>query len=211
MRVEFLGVTLRHEDVALPRHALALFFAEVSDRYGLTRLELHSDEGATLSGADGAEVVLRPGTTASCSVTGLGFREGVERVTGVVLEALERHAVEHLWIEDITLVAVWDCEDEDRARDLLTRGVLDLDDERIGLLGGDEVSFGLRIWRRSGDASVEVAIEPMHAEPGKVYLRLVHGQGEPLADRGQLREAVHGVHALLTGPLRAFMLARERR
>jgi hypothetical protein len=195
LRVEFLGLTVRHEEVALPRDELALLFAEVSDRYGLTRMELHSDDGATFSGADGAEVVLRSGTTASCSVTPLGFREGAERVAGVALE----------------LVAVWDCEDEERARELLTRGLLDMDDERVGLLGGDDVSFGLRIWRRSGDANVEVAVEPMHAEPGKVYLRLVHGQGEPLADRAGLREAVDGVHALLTGPLRAFLLARERR
>lgn len=210
LRVEFLGLTVRHEEVVLPRDELALLFADVSERYGLSRLELHSDEGATLSGADGAEVVLRPGTTASCGVTPLGFREGAERVAGVALEALERHGVQHMWVEDVTLVAVWDCEDEERARALLTRGLLDMDDERIGLLGGDEVAFGLRIWRRSGDASVEVAIEPMHAEPGKVYLRLVQGQGEPLAERAGLREAVEGVHALLTGPLRDFLMARER-
>jgi hypothetical protein len=156
-------------------------------------------------------VVLRRFSTASCGVTGLGFHEGAERVTGVVGEALERHGVEVVVVEDITLVAVWDCEDEERARDLLTRGILDMDDERIELLGGDEVTFGLRIWRRSGDASVEVAIEPMHAEPRKVYLRLVHGQDEALGSRAELRDAVDGVHALLNGPLRAFLLARERR
>ncbi|MBY0395689.1 MAG: hypothetical protein K2X91_04355, partial [Thermoleophilia bacterium] len=53
LRVEFLGITVRHEEIELPRDDLALFFSEVSDRYGLSRMEYHSDAGATFSGADG--------------------------------------------------------------------------------------------------------------------------------------------------------------
>ena len=49
LRIEFLGLTVRHDDVEMPREDLASFFADVSDRYGLNRFEYHSDAGATLS------------------------------------------------------------------------------------------------------------------------------------------------------------------
>jgi hypothetical protein len=211
LRVEFVGLTVRHDEVALPRDDLAAFFASVSDRYGLARLEYHSDPGATLSGADGAEFVLRPTQIASCGVTALGYREGVERVVGLVGEAADRYGLGELWVEDITLVAVWDVEDPDAARNLLADEVLGVDAERLGLLGAGEVSLGLRIWQRSGEASLEVAIEPMHAEPSKVYIRVVQTLGEALPDAAALREAADAVHDHLAGPLRAFMMARSRR
>jgi len=210
LRIEFLGVTLRHEEVALPREDLAGFFAAVSERYGLTRMEFHADAGATLSGPDGAECVLRPQQMASCGVTGMGYREGLERVVGLVGEAAERYGIGELWIEDVTLVAVWDAGDADAARELLREGILRMEEDRLELLGGDEVSLGLRIWRRQGDSSLEIAVEPMHSEPSKVYLRLVHTQGDPVADAGALGEVSDAVHAYLTGPLTAFLTARAR-
>lgn len=211
LRIEFLGVTVRHDEVEMPREDLALFFAAVSDRYGLSRLEYHSDAGATFSGPDGAECVLRPAQIASCGVTGLGYREGLERVTSLVGEAAERYGIGQMWIEDITLVAVWDVEDADRARELLAGGVLQIDEDRLEMLGGDDVAVGLRIWRRSGEAALEVAVEPMHAEPSKVYLRLVLTVAEPVADLPALAEAADGVHDFLQGPLASFILARARR
>ena len=48
----------------------------------------------------------------------------------------------------------------------------------------------------------------MHAEPSKVYLRLVQTQGEAIPDTAALREACDGVRDFLTGPLTAFMTAR---
>jgi hypothetical protein len=211
LRIEFLGVTLRHDEVDLPREDLAIFFAAVGARYGLTRLEFHPDAGATFSGPDGAECVLRPAQIASCGVTGMGYREGLERVAGLVGEAAERYGIGELWIEDITLVAVWDVQDPEEARGLLVDNILQLDDDRLELLEGDDVSLGLRIWRRLGESSLECAVEPMHSEPSKVYLRLVQTQGEVMVDGAALREAVDGVHAFLTGPLTAFMMARARR
>jgi hypothetical protein len=211
LRIEFLGVTVRHDEVEMPREDLALFFSAVSDRYGLSRLEYHSDAGATLSGSDGAECVLRPGQIASCGVTGLGYREGLERVVSLVGEAAERYGIGQMWIEDVTLVAVWDVEDAELARELLVGGVLQIDEDRLEMLGGDDVSVGLRIWRRSGESALEVAVEPMHAEPSKVYLRLVLTQGEPVVDVAQLAEAADGVHDFLQGPLASFILARARR
>lgn len=211
LRIEFVGLTVRHDEVSLPREDLAAFFASVSDRYGLSRLEYHSDPGATFSGADGAEFVLRPTQIASCGVTALGYREGVERVVGVVGEAAERYGLGELWVEDITLVAVWDVEDAEAARTLLADAVLGVDAERLGLLGEGEVSLGLRIWQRSGESSLEVAIEPMHAEPSKVYIRLVQTLGEAVADAEGLREAADAVNDHLAGPLRAFLMARSRR
>lgn len=211
LRIEFLGVTLRHDEVDLPREDLAIFFADVGARYGLTRLEFHAEPGATFSGPDGAECALRPAQIASCGVTGMGYREGVERVAGMVGEATERYGIGEMWIEDVTLVAVWDVQDPDEARELLVDNILQLDDDRLELLEGDEVSLGLRIWRRAGEASFECAVEPMHAEPSKVYLRLVQTQGEAIADAAGLREAIDAVHGFLTGPLTAFMMARARR
>lgn len=211
LRIEFLGVTLRHEEVDLPREDLAIFFASVGDRYGLTRLEFNTDAGAVFSGPDGAECALRPTQIASCGVTGMGYREGIERVVGLVGEAAERYGIGELWIEDITLVAVWDAGDPEAARELLVNDILRMEDDRLELLEGDDVSLGLRIWRRAGESSLEVAVEPMHAEPSKVYLRLVQTQGDVLADAAALKEATDGVHEFLTGPLTAFMMARARR
>lgn len=211
LRIEFLGLTVRHDEVALPREDLALFFASVSDRYGLSRLEYHSDPGATFSGSDGAEFVLRPSQMASCGVTALGYREGLERVVGLVGEAAERYAIGELWVEDVTLVAVWDVEDAEAARSLLIDDVLQIDGERIEMLDGEDVTLGLRIWRRSGESSLECAIEPMHAEPSKVYIRLVQTLGDAVSDPASLRDAADAVHDFLVGPLRAFMMARSRR
>lgn len=210
LRVEFLGLTVRHDEVEMPREDLALFFASVSDRYGLARLEYHSDGGATFSGHDGAEFVLRPSQIASCAVTGLGYREGLERVVALVEEAAERYSIGQVWIEDVTLVAVWDVEDEEMARDLLSRSVLQIDADRLDLLGGDDVAMGLRIWRRVGDSALECAVEPMHAEPSKVYIRLVQTQGDAVSEASGLREVADAVHGFLLGPLTSFILARAR-
>lgn len=207
LRVEFLGVTVRHEQMELGREELALHFADIGERYGLTRME-YGEGGATLSGPDGAELVLRPGQIGSCGVTGLGYREGAERVIGSVAESVERFGVGRMWAEDITLVAVWDLGDPDTARDLLLSDVLRMDDEGLEALGGEDVSAGLRLWRRSGESSLECAIEPMHSEPGKVYLRLMLADGEPVADVAALTGLVDGVYEYLMGPLRSFVLTR---
>ena len=173
LRIEFLGITAHHDEVDMPREDLALFFAGLSGPYALTRLEYHSDAGATFSGPDGAECVLRPGQIASCGVTSLGYREGA----GTRRRAARRRpssatgSARSGWTTS-TLVAVWDVEDRSprascwwAACSRWTRSALDL-------LGGDHVSLGLRIWRRAGDSALEVAIEPMHSEPSKVYIRL---------------------------------------
>lgn len=211
LRIEFVGLTVRHDEVEMPREDLAAFFATVSDRYGLGRFEYHSDAGATLSGVNGSECVLRPTHIASCGVTGLGYLEGVERVVGLVGEAVERYGIGEMWVEDITLVAIWDVEDEESARALLVENVLQIDDDRLELLQADDVSLGLRIWRRRGESSLECAIEPMHSEPSKVYLRLVQTSSDVLPDTAALREATDAVHEFLLGPLAAFMMARARR
>ncbi len=210
LRIEFLGITAHHDEVEMPREDLALFFAGLSGPYALTRLEYHSDAGATFSGPDGAECVLRPGQIASCGVTSLGYREGLGRVAGLLSEAVDRYGIGQLWVDDITLVAVWDVEDSESARELLVGSMLQVDEERLDLLGGEHVSLGLRIWRRAGDSALEVAIEPMHSEPSKVYIRLVQSQSEPM-DAASVAEAADSVHDFLQGPLKSFVLARARR
>ena len=210
LRIEFLGITAHHDEVEMPREDLALFFAGLSGPYALTRLEYHSDAGATFSGPDGAECVLRPGQIASCGVTSLGYREGLGRVAGLLSEAVERYGIGPLWVDDVTLVAVWDVEDSESARELLVGSMLQVDEERLDLLGGEHVSLGLRIWRRAGDSALEVAIEPMHSEPSKVYIRLVQSQSEPM-DAASVVEAADAVHDFLQGPLKSFVLARARR
>lgn len=207
LRVEFLGVTVRHEQMELGRQELALHFADIGERYGLTRME-YVDGGATFSGPDGAELALRPGQIGACGVTGLGYREGAERVVGSVAESVERFEVGRMWAEDVTLVAVWDLGDPDSARSLLVTDILRMDDERLEALGGDEVTAGLRLWRRNGESSLECAIEPMHSEPTKVYLRLMLADGDPVPDIAGVTDLVDGVYDYLMGPLRSFVLAR---
>lgn len=208
LRVEFLGVTIRHEEVELGRPDLALHFADMGERHGLTRMEYH-EAGATFSGPEGAELAIRPGQIGACGVTSLGYHEGRERVVGAVAESIERFGISRMWAEDITLVAVWDLEDPDAARGLLVEDVLRIEEDRLALLGdAGDVQLGLRIWRRTDDSSLECAIEPMHAEPSKVYLRLMLADGEPLTDIDALTERVDGVYDYLMGPLRGFVLAR---
>ncbi|MDX6645556.1 MAG: hypothetical protein QOK40_1283 [Miltoncostaeaceae bacterium] len=211
LRTEFLGVTVRFEPVDLSQQDIALFFAGVSDRYGLTRLELQAEGGATLSGADGAEFVLRPNQASSCGVTRLGLGEGRERVAGLLGEAIERYGVAALWIEDVTLVAIWDCEGEDGARRLLAEDVLRFDQDRTALLGDEDLSLGLRAWRRLGDGTLDLSLEPMHAEPARLYLRMAYAQPEPVADLASVLTAVDRLGEYLHGPLASFVLALARR
>ncbi|HMM43405.1 MAG TPA: hypothetical protein PKA95_16045, partial [Thermomicrobiales bacterium] len=187
LRIEFLGVTVRHEEVPLDRAGLALHFVDIGERHGLSRMDL-ADGGAVFSGADGAELAIRPGQIGSCGVTNLGYREGAERIVGALEETVTRFGVGRMWAEDITLVAVWDLGDPELARSLLVDDILRVDEQRLELLGGDDVTLGLRIWKRQGESSLECAIEPMHSEPGKVYLRLMLADGEPQADIASLTE-----------------------
>jgi hypothetical protein len=213
LRAEFLGVTVRHEEVRHDREATALLFAGAGERYELTRMEWSPEGGATMSGSNGAELVLRPAQTASATVTGLGFHEGLERVTGLLDEALAGHAHERLWIDDITLVAIWDCEEEDAARRHLSDEVLGLDRERADLLGGedDDAAHGLRVWRRLGEGSLDIAVEPMHADTSKIYVRLVYSEDDAVPDTAAVAERAEAVNAYLHGPLAAFVRARARR
>jgi hypothetical protein len=211
LRTEFLGVTVRFDAVELESEDLALFFAGVSDRYGLSRLELHPEGGATLSGSDGAEFVMRQAQASSCGVTRLGLREGRERVAGLLGEAIERYGVGALWIEDVTLVAIWDCETEDGARRLLADDVLRFDPDHAALLGDGELSLGLRAWRQLGEGSLDLSMEPMHAEPAKLYLRMAYAQPEPVAELAGVLAAVDRLGDYLHGPLASFVLALARR
>ncbi len=103
--------------------------------------------GATFSSPDGTEFVLRPAQMASCGVTGMGYREGRERIVGLIDEATDRYGIGDTWVEDITLVAVWDIGDSDAARELLVENVLRLDEdgkyylvtpvEKIGIIVDD--------------------------------------------------------------------------
>lgn len=213
LRAEFLGITVRHEDVDHDREALALLFARSGERYELNRME-YTDGGATLTGASGSELVMRPSQTASAGVTALGFHEGLERVASLLEEAVAMHGHDRLWIDDITLVAVWDCEEDDAARAYLTDEVLGLDPERQELLAGDdpdEAAHGLRVWRRLGAGSLDIAIEPMHADTSKIYVRLVYSEDEPVADIPAVMERADAVNTYLHGPLVAFVRARARR
>lgn len=212
LRAEFLGMTVRHGPLELEREQVAVFFSEVGERYGFERLEIRPEGGASLSGDEGAELVLRPEQTTSCAVTRLGYREGVERVTGVLSDALDRFGAGLLTVEDMTLVASWDCGDApDSARRVVGDGVLGIDEERAELLGGEDLSMGLRIWRELGAGSIECALEPMHADPDRLYLRLVYAQVDPVLDAAALRERADAMNEYLHGPLSAFVRARARR
>ncbi|MFN8122045.1 MAG: hypothetical protein U0237_06400 [Thermoleophilia bacterium] len=215
LRAEFLGITVRHEETVRDREAAALLLARFGEAYDLNRLE-YGEEGATLSGPTGSELVLRPAQTAAAGVTNLGFREGLERVLGLLEEGLSHVGADRMWIEDLTLIAVWDTEDPDGARRYLTDEVLGIDAERRELLGGDDdeeegASHGLRVWRRLGEGALDIAVEPMHTDPSRIYLRLVYAQDEPVYDLQEVGARAEAVDAYLHGPLASFIQARARR
>lgn len=211
LRSEFLGVTVRFDDVDLPRDDLATFFASVSGSYDLPRFEYHLEGGATFSSPEGSEFVLKPGHAACGGVTNLGFAQGLERVEGLLGEAIERYAIGSMWIDDVTLVATWDLEGEDAGRRLLIEDVLRFDDDRMALLDGDDLSLGLRVWRALGDGTVDCSIEPMHADHSRIYLRLVYSQREISMDLPGLLAAVEDVNDFLHGQIKSFVLAVARR
>ena len=207
LRSEFLGVTVRYDDVELARDDLAMFFSEVSSVYDLPRFEFNPDGGATMSNPDGAEFVLRPSSAACGGVTNLGFHEGLERIDGLVGEAVARYGMDQLWLDDVTLVATWDLEGEQAGRDLLIDDVLRFDTDRLALIDGEDLSLGLRVWRTLGEGTVDCSTEPMHADPSKVYIRLVYSQRELPLDMPALLGAVEMVNEFLQGPIKAFMLS----
>ncbi|MCU0308905.1 MAG: hypothetical protein MUE51_14285 [Thermoleophilia bacterium] len=211
LRTEFLGLTVRYDDVVLPREDLAAFFAAVSERHSLTRMELHPEGGATFTGPDGGELVIRPGQAASGGVAHLGVDEAVERVAVLLGEAVERYGIGAFWIEDVTLVASWDTERDDGARRLIGEDLLGFDEERSAPVAGEDLAFGLRIWRRLGEGTVDVAIEPMHAEPGRLYLRVAYAQQDPVPDVAALVACIEQVAGFLRGPVRSLVLELARR
>ncbi len=211
LRSEFLGVTVRFDDVEMPRENLASFFSLVSASYDLPRFEYHSEGGATFSSQEGSEFVIKPGHAACGGVTQLGFSQGLERVDGLLGEAIERYSIGPMWLEDVTLVATWDLEEEDAGRRLLIEDVLRFDDERMSLFDGDDVSLGLRVWRSLGEGTVDCSIEPMHADHSRIYLRLVYSQRDITMDLPALLAAVEEVNAFLHGTVKSFVLAVARR
>ena len=207
------ALTVRHDDVDMPREDLALFFASVSDRYGLSRLEYHSDAGATFSSPDGAEFVLRPAQMASCG----GHRPGLPRgprARGGPGRARPSSATASasIWVEDITLVAVWDVGDPEaaaraagRQRPADRRGPPRAARGRRGVPGAAHLAprgRGVARVRRRADALG--AVEGLHP-PGP------DAAATSIADAAALREATDAVHEFLLGPLTAFMMARARR
>lgn len=211
LRAEFLGVTVRFDDVELPRDDLASFFSLVSSSYDLPRFEYHTEGGATFSSAEGSEFVIKPGHAACGGVTRLGFHEGLERVEGLVGEAVERYGIGPMWLDDVTLVATWDLEDEDAGKRLLIDDVLRFDEERLALFDGEDLSLGLRVWRSLGEGTVDCSIEPMHADHSRIYLRLVYSQRDQTIDLQSLLAAVEEVNQFLHGPVKSFVLAVARR
>ncbi|MFN8110607.1 MAG: hypothetical protein U0Y82_12305 [Thermoleophilia bacterium] len=212
LRAEFLGMAVRHDDLPRDRDTPALLLARSGEAYELNRLEF-TDDMATLTGANGAELTMRPGQTTASSSTPLGFHEGLGRALGLLAEGLAPHEPERLWIEDLTLIAAWDTEEPDGARRYLTRDVLALDAERLQLLGSEDedASHGLRVWRRFGDGSLDVAIEPMHSDPSRFYLRLAYAQDEPVGDLAAVGDRAEALNAYLHGRLAEFILARAPR
>lgn len=212
LRAEFIGLTVRHGPLDLERERIAVLFSDVGPRYGFDRLEMAAEGGAGMSGEEGAELVLRPEQTTSCAVTRLGYHEGIDRVTGALADALECFEAGLLSVEDITLVASWDCGGApESARRIVADGVLGIDEERAELLGGEDLSMGLRLWRELGLGSVECALEPMHSDPERLYIRLVYSQPDPVIEAGSLRECADAMNDFLHGPLSAFVRARARR
>lgn len=210
LRTEFLGLSVRFDEVDLGREDLALFFAQEAGHYGLTRFEYLAEGGAAFTGADGAEFAIRPGSAASAGVIHLGITEGSERVSGLLGEAIRRFGVQAMWIDDVTLVATWDSDLDDVGRRILAEDILNIDAERLAIVGEDDLSVGLRLWRSMGDGQIDVSVEPMHADASKLYLRVAYSQQDPVGDLAGVLQAIDGLHDFLQGPLKAFVHSRAR-
>ena len=170
LRIEFLGVTVRHEEVPLDGAELALHFVDIGERHGLSRMDL-ADGGAVFSGADGAELAIRPGQIGSCGVTNLGYREGAERIVGALEETVTRFGVGRMWAEDITLVAVWDLGDPELARSLLVDDILRVDEQRLELLGeAQAIQVARPFWLAACQALLELVESGGGAGPGPTGL-----------------------------------------
>ena len=204
-------MTVRFDDVEMRRDDLASFFSLVSASYDLPRFEYHAEGGATFSSHEGSEFVIKPNHAACGGVTNLGFAQGLERVDGLLGEAIERYGIGPLWLDDVTLVATWDLEEEDAGRRLLIEDVLRFDDDRMALFDGDDLSLGLRVWRSLGEGTVDCSIEPMHADHSRIYLRLVYSQRDITLNLPALLAAVEDVNTFLHGPVKSFVLAVARR
>ena len=213
LRAEFLGITVRHADEESSRAELASMFAALSERYELNRME-YVDDGATFTGSGGSELVMRPGHTASAGVTSLGFLEGLDRVGGMLRDGLARVTPgAPLAVDDVTLVAAWDLEEEDGARRYLSDEVLGIARDRQALLAddADDPSFGMRLWRKLGDGMLDIAVEPMHSDTSKLYLRLVYNEDGFVDGLDDVLERAEAVNAYMHGPLAAFIRAGVRR
>ena len=210
LRTEFLGLAVHFDEVSLDREALAMFFAQDAAHYGLTRFEYMPDGGASFTGAEGAEFAIRPGSITSAGVVRLGLNEGRERIAGLIDEAVRRFGIGHMWIDDVTVVATWDCEEPDGGRRLVAEDILRFDPERLALIGDDETSVGLRLWRAMGEGNVDISVEPMHADLAKVYLRLAYAQPDPVSDTHGITAAIESLNDFLLGPLRSFILSLAR-
>ena len=116
-----------------------------------------------------------------------------------------------MWLDDVTLVATWDLEDDDAGRRLLIEDILRFDDDRMDLFEGDDLSLGLRVWRSLGEGTVDCSIEPMHADHSRIYLRLVYSQRDITMDLPALLAAIDDVNGFLHGPVKSFVLAVTRR
>ena len=186
----------------MPRDDLAAFFAEVSDRYGLQRFEYHSDAGATLSGHDGSECVLRPTHIASCGVTGLGYLEGAgagRRPGGRGGGALRHrravgrgHHPRRGLGRRATRRPPARCWSRTCSRSTRTASTC---------CRRDEVSLGLRIWRRRGESSLSARSSrctPSRPRSTSGSCRRQLGRRSPTSRR--LREAADAVHEFLLGP-----------
>lgn len=210
LRTEFLGLAVRFDDIELDLADAATLFGAVAAHYGFNRLDYLADGGVAFAGPDGADFALRPGGAASGGAIRLGVSEGIERVAGVLGEATQRYAIGELWIEDVTLVASWAMQGDDAARRLVAEDVLRFDAERLGMIGDEETSVGLRVWRAMGDGNVDISIEPMHADPTRLYLRVAYSQPDSVADVSGLVAAIEALNDFLQGPVKSFLLGLAR-
>ncbi len=84
LRTEFLGVTVRFDDVDLPRDDLGAFFAGTAPATSSPGSSTTPTAARRCPSPDGVRVRHRPAHAACGGVTSLGFAQGLERVDGLL-------------------------------------------------------------------------------------------------------------------------------
>lgn len=214
LRYTHLRVKVIHVPARDDRKTLGELFAEISDRYDLRMVFIASDH-AVLSGPDNTAVTVKRDDTTVETDLPWGFVHGLDRVVGMLDDALSGRIENALvfGLQELELRASWDCGHRDAANRFLRRDVLGLSKERIASIEDADFfpeSFGLNVRGSLGDGTARVTIEPDHDDGSAILISLRYRQDEPVYGTTSLAEIAQEIDAFIRGSVVDFVCASSR-